>query len=103
MTVEEHKGEFDGVQRDDDYLITVGAQTPRKFVGIKLEKTWRFSNGTCYYVGNTQGGRLSSEEAFGDSVIEGEYTDYIVDSLFDTQYIPFGQFDEDLCNNKSVA
>lgn len=100
MTVREHEGLFCGEDRSDDYEITVGASTPRRFVGLKMEMTWEFENKTCYYVGNTQGGRLS--EASGDTVIEGMYADYKVDSLFDTQYVPYGQFDEDLCSGSDI-
>ena len=98
----EHVGLFNGEDRDDDYNITVDASTPRHFVGLKTEVTWEFEKRTCYYVGNSQAGKLSEDEALGDSVIEGEYADYKVDSLFDTQYTPYGQFDENLCNDSEI-
>ena len=54
----------------------------------------------CYFVGNGQGGKLSKEEISepNDSVIEGRYTDYIVESTFATDY-KYSHFDERKCNS----
>lgn len=51
--------------------------------------------GPCYYVGNGQGGitGLLEDE---DSVIEGQYSDYVVDGLFGHNFI-YSQFEEDRC------
>ena len=61
---------------------------PRSFVGLKNGVTWEMERRPCYFVGNGQGGKLSKEEIAdpNDSVIEGRYTDYIVESTFATDY-----------------
>ncbi len=58
---------------------------PRSFLGNLVPRTWDGSNEACIYVGNGQGGP-SGEKALLGSVIEGSYTDYITDSLFDTTF-----------------
>lgn len=82
--------------RSDDYYITVHHpdSDPRSFVGVMMKVTWEFENRTCYYVGNRQAGKLA--EVPGDSVIEGDYKDYRVSSLFATSYT-YGRFIEDNC------
>ena len=97
-TVEEHVGPFNGVERNDDYDITLHySDSPdRTFVGLKVNVTWEFEHRTCYYVGNGQAGTLA--EVAGSSVIEGDYVDYKVDSLFETEFSPFGQFMEAYCD-----
>ena len=54
----------------------------------------------CYFVSNGQGGKLSKEEISdpNDSVIEGRYTDYIVESTFATDY-KYTHFNETKCNS----
>lgn len=97
VTVEEHTGFFNGQDREDDYNITVhypGTEA-RSFVGLKLELTWEFEERVCYYVGNRQGGVLA--EVTGGPVIEGEYTDYKVTSIFATSFT-YSHFDEDQCS-----
>ena len=97
-TVVEYIGPFNGVERDDDYNITLHyGNADRSFVGLKMDMTWEFERRTCYYVGNTQGGTLAELED-SSSVIEGIYTDYKVDSLFETNFSPFSQFMEGYCN-----
>ena len=97
-TVEEHNGLFNGVERDDDYNITLhySDYTHRSFVGLKMNVTWEFERRTCYYVGNIQGGPIGELED-SNSVIEGDYMNYKVDSLFETEF-PFSQFMESYCN-----
>ena len=102
MRVQEFTGLFDNDTRPDDYVITVrypGAPL-RSFVGIKSDVTWELERRPCYFVGNGQGGKLSKEEIASpdpnDSVIEGYYTDYIVESTFATDY-KYSHFDERKC------
>ena len=96
-TVAEHVGPFNGVERDDDFNITLHySDADRSFVGLKTDITWEFERRTCYYVGNIQAGTLAEVED-SSSVIEGTYVDYKVDSLFDTDFSPFSQFMEDYC------
>ena len=87
VTVSSHAGE---VQRTDDYIITVThpdyLDEPRSFVGLKSNVTWEFENRVCYYVGNTQAGKLAEVDDPNDSVIQGEYSEYKVESLFATEF-----------------
>ena len=98
VTVVPFEGEFGGVQRDDDYVITVNhpEADPRSFVGLRSGVTWEFERRVCYYVGNTQAGELAEVSEPNDSVIEGEYSDYQVESLFATEFI-YTHFNEEKC------
>ena len=46
-------------------------------------------------MGNGQGGPKKTHNPI-NSVIEGSYSQYIVDELFDTQFV-YEQFDESIC------
>ena len=100
MTVREFTGEFDGNQRNDDYVITVRypGSDLRSFVGIESSVTWELERRLCYFVGSGQAGRLAEVSAPdpNDSVIEGGYSDYIVESLFATNYT-YNHFQENRC------
>ena len=88
VTVSPHNGNFGGVQRTDDYVITVDhPDSPRSFVGLRSEVTWELEERVCYYVGNGQAGQIAEVSDPNDSVIEGVYHDYKVDSLFATDYV----------------
>ena len=89
VTVLPFNGDFGGSPTYDDYVITVDHpdSPPRSFVGLKYKRTWEYEKGVCYYAGNTQAGPLPEVSDPIDSVIEGVYRDYIVDSLFATDYI----------------
>ena len=54
-------------------------------------------SGPCYYVGSAQGGR-TSERPENEPVIEGRYTDYRVEQLFDYEF-KYSQFEESRCNS----
>ena len=98
VTVEEFTGEFGDEQRDDDYIITVrypGAP-PRSFVGIESSVTWELERRPCYFVGSVQAGPLAEVSEPNDSVIEGVYGDYIIESLFATSYT-YSHFLEGRC------
>ena len=101
MTVEEYDGLFNGVARDDVYNITLfpPEAPPRHFLGLKEDVTWDFRSRTCYYVGNRQGGMIG-EDPNSDSVIQGEYSDYAVNSLFHTDFT-YTRFNEVLCSGAS--
>ena len=97
VEVEEYEGAFNGDMRDNVYKITIEREgAPRRhFLGLKQDVKWDFQSGTCYYVGNVQGGVIG-EDLNSDPVIEGDYTEYTMDSLFDTEY-NHTRFDQDLC------
>ena len=64
--------------------------------------SWRcFYAGPCYYVGNGQGGRTAEREE-NESVIEGRYTDYQVQGLFDDKFA-FSQFEKERCTEAAWA
>ena len=98
VTVEEFAGQFGGEQRDDDYVITVRylGTPPRSFVGIYHPVTWELEKRPCYFVGSGQAGPVAEVSDPNDSVIEGVYSDYIVESLFTTSYT-YSHFLEDRC------
>ena len=100
VTVEEFDGEFDGESSDDDYVITVRypGQPSRSFVGMESSVTWELERRPCFFVGDGQGGKVFeiAEPDPNDPVIEGHYTDYIVESLFATDYT-YSHFNETLC------
>ena len=85
----------------DDYEYYTVTVTPadgdtRQFVGFTYDVTWDFTNTPCIYAGNQQGGIDGNFLGSSDSVIEGHYTQYIVDSLFDTEF-NFTQFNSSQC------
>ena len=48
------------------------------------------------YVGSRQAGSINEVESPNDPVIEGQYKDYIVESMFGTEY-QFSHFDISRC------
>ena len=88
VTVEEFTGEFGDEQRDNDYIIIVRypGTPPRSFVGIESSVTSELERRPCYFVGSEQAGPLVEVSEPNNSVIEGVYRDYIIESLFATSY-----------------
>ena len=70
--------------------------TPRSFVGIASTVTWEFEKRPCLYVGNSQAGPLGEDVVPNDSVIEGVYGDYEVDSMFASNFT-FSHFEDSRC------
>jgi len=58
--------------------------------------TWEFEKHPCIYVGNSQGGPVSEVDTPNCSVLEGEYKDYKVASMFATD-ITHSHFKLELC------
>ena len=58
--------------------------------------TWEFEKRPCLYVGNSQAGPLGETVDPNDSVMEGTYRNYEVDSLFSPDF-DFSHFDETQC------
>jgi len=61
--------------------------TPRSVVGEYYGATWENLKKPCLYMGNGQGGSAGLMSEMDNSVIRGKYTDYIMDSLFDTNFV----------------
>lgn len=81
------------------YVITVthpNAPGPRSFVGPLVSWTWEKRYEPCLYVGSRQAGSINEVESPNDPVIEGQYKDYIVESMFGTEY-QFSHFDISRC------
>lgn len=75
-----------------------GPSSDRKFIAEYFTRKWDLSTATCFYSGNIQGGKLLEIEDtnFNDPVIEGQYTEYIVQGLFKNsfKYSQFSHCDE---------
>ena len=93
--------EFTGATPDDLTYYTVKVTPPdgdvREFVGHLYDVTWDFTPIPCVYAGNRNGGPVVEFDDPNDSVIEGNYLQYQVNSLFSTQFT-YKQFDESRCN-----
>jgi collagen type VI alpha len=103
VTVTENTGTFQGRERNDDYVVSVGG---RKFVGLLSHVTWEFEEKPCLYAGNSQAGPLgehvlgpNGEDDINESVIEGMYKDYEVESLFSPNF-KYAHINEDNCMTK---
>ena len=98
VDVTENTGLFNGVIRNDDYIITVNypGSPPRCFITLGYSVTWEFERRPCLYAGNHQAGPPQEILDPNDSVIEGTYRDYEVDSLFSPDF-GFSHFDESNC------
>lgn len=85
---------------EDIYVVTVKPESAsaRSFIGEFYHLKWDRSREPCLYVGNAQGGPSYDIEEPNDSIIEGEYNDYIIenDDLFETTYT-YVKFEEDRC------
>lgn len=89
-----------GSSREDAYIVTVNYpdQDPRQFLSMLDTPLWDSKRkGYCLYAGNSQGGDVFELDSPNDSVIEGEYTDYIVSDSFAFEF-PYSHFDESECS-----
>ena len=73
--------------QDDVYNVTIkpANSSPRSVLAEIFERTWDNTPETCLYMGNAQGG--SAEDSVFDSVIQGTYKDYIVNDMFETNFV----------------
>ena len=69
----------------------------RRFPAEFYVLVWDRSYGNCYYAGNSQGGPERGHNPV-ESVIEGVYTQYTTDGLFETDF-QYKQFDDDRCSS----
>ena len=85
------------------YILTLSPplSRPRQFIARLYSNTWDKRGRECFYAGSAQGGPLGELESpqLRDSVIEGRYTDYRVNTLFDTEFT-YTQFNSRECTNQ---
>lgn len=75
-----------------------GSDNSRQFVSLLEPRSWDRTKQPCLYSGNRQGGPIGDIDSDpNDSVIEGTYTDYIVNGLFESGCIYCSMFDNDQC------
>ena len=98
VDVTENIGFFNGELRDGDYIITVNypGSPSKHFVGLRYSVTWELERRPCLYVGNSQAGPREETVDPNESVIDGTFRDYEVDSLFSPDFV-FSHFDETNC------
>ena len=82
----------------DKYIITVHppGEVSRHFIAERYKYTWDKLRRVCYYAGSGQGGCSGELASADDSVIEGRYTDYLVDGLYAHEF-KYAQFEENRC------
>ena len=89
----------------DDYaaadirLVTVRPPNSevRMFLADRFARTWTNSPGPCFYAGNGQGGPYGGDGP-DSPVIQGRYSDYQVDGLFEEDFV-YAEFDDDCVVN----
>ena len=98
VDVQEDTSQFNGENREDDFEVTVRypGKEARMFVGLRSSVTWSWERKPCLYVGNTQAGPLAEVVDPNDSVIEGTYNDYVVESIF-SPILKFAHIDNNNC------
>ena len=78
------------VPDNNHYAVTVSTPDDdtslRRFFAWKAPRTWDKKSMSCLYSGNAQGGPLREVTSLSDSVIQGTYNEYKVNSLFDPEY-----------------
>ena len=84
---------------DNLYTVTVTTSgISRSYVGQYRTITWEHREEPCLYVGDSQASSLGVNLTPNDGVLEGDYTDYIVDTAFsELGPFKFGLFDESSC------
>ena len=92
---------IDGTVRSDTYTITVNYPGQlRQFVGFLYPLTWEFDERQCLYVGMGREVQLMKLITPNDPVLQGEYTDYIIDDLYGTDFA-FGHFVSSACSTST--
>ncbi|XP_064387566.1 uncharacterized protein LOC135335869 isoform X2 [Halichondria panicea] len=90
----------DGVNSDGYYVVTTNHpnEPPRSFVGWLWPLTWEYKMEYCLYAGQNQAAPLYEilDDTVNSPVIFGEYTDYIVDSPYATDF-SYSHFEESRC------
>lgn len=86
---------WDGSPALDQYVVSFTRPISNQdvsFAGWLFPLTWELKRGPCLLVGSYQAGPTYRVENTNDSVIEGVYTEYEVDGLYETdfRYSEFG-------------
>ena len=72
---------------ENHYAVTVNTSgATRRFFAWRFNRTWEKKRQTCLYAGDAQGNVLYEVTSLSGSIIEGTYDEYIVSSLFATDY-----------------
>ena len=88
------------LQMQDLYQIEVSNTNsfPRRFVAELYDLTWDPTRKDhCLYAGDQQGGRILEISNPNDPVIQGVYTFYRTQGLFDSHF-QYTQFNESICS-----
>ena len=96
---EDDYGSGSGQLVSDYFVVTVTPpdSAPRRFVAEYGPHTWENVETPCLFAGNFQGGSLRELRGSpNDPVIQGFYTDYIVDGLFQPIYA-YSRFNSSTC------
>lgn len=77
--------------------VTPPSGVTRRFVAELYKRSWDNSRTQCLYAGTSQGGAaVEFNTLYKDSVIEGHYSHYKVNSRFETNFA-YERFDETRC------
>ncbi len=79
------------------YTLNVNNRT---FTGILFDLTWEFKPDPCILAGNRQAGPIGEVLEPNEPVIEGNFREYKIGSLFGTAFT-YGRFNEDMCGDGS--
>ena len=77
---------FTAFAREAFKVTTPNSLGSRSFLGFMFHLTWDLRNENCVYAGSSQGGDVRYTSAVTGTVIEGEYTDYVVSGAFSTDF-----------------
>ena len=86
-----------GETNDQSYvqIYEPGHESYRNFPAFFYDLVWDHSDDGCYYAEDSQGGPERSRD-LTHSVIKGDYTQYVMDGLFDTGFT-YNRFDDANC------
>ena len=71
----------------------------RDFVGVLIPRLWNHDSGQCIYAGNSVGGSTGTgPSAPRDTVIEGEYRNYLTRGLFEVEFFVYSKFQPGICS-----
>ena len=71
-------------------------------MGCLSPRTWESKKRQCLYVGNRQGGSSDEVDSPNDPVIQGRYTDYVVNDTLGTEF-EYTHFDSSRCSIESTT